>query len=300
MIRRLVPLVGLTILLTMAAPVHALDAGDCSDSGGAAQWWSAQEPRTTEFPQIHQFWSAVMSQLQIEAIEETRQTCQFLDDLLLGIEQAEQNGNPEQGARTLGDAASIGDALSPEVRTLAMPALVSAGERVGSLLEEVAKEEPVTRERIDLVRLTRNLYRDVGLEGSEARVQLWLDAEKRTYNADINQFETHMVEADKVERSLNTLQGTALNLGRVPGLIDALRVDQRLMATHGEDENAQKAEAQVADLQAAQEVGVQNALLLAAITIGVSLALFAVLRVPSHFLERDLKETEIALTGVPV
>lgn len=290
-------------LVLLAAPAAAQDdpASSCSDSDEATSWWLGQKSRVHDrgSPEIQIFWDAVLPQLQTGAISDPSDLCTFLDLVL-----RTGTDTPAQDVDRIVRASKIADGFSAGHKPLAKAVLYAVGQEVGQTLEKRAKEGPIDRlqntpERIQYLERIKRLYEAVGLDGALARIELWLEAERQTWNRDTARVERHLQQAERAVSLADSPVWSGVALGRIPALHASLATDKRIMQSHGASDRVEEIETMQSRLESARTTALQQTLVTTGVLVGLASLVFLGIRIPLSWFERDLEEVETMLRGVP-
>lgn len=291
---KMAPVLAFVLLPLVAGSAVAAPA--CATPSGAIAWWFDQEERAVASPAaVHHFWSSWLGRLQLTEAEGAPALCAFLEDILAASE-----GGAEAPDRLLAAAHTAASMPDPE---LGSPALLVVGKSIGADLENQTKRIEVTSGRIRALERAAEVYAASGSAGALVRVERWLEAERKTFDADRQRVTDDLDAADAlVRRSTGGIAGV-LRLAAVPGLLERLDVDKRLMEHHGaeppEGDRLAEIESASAALRAHQASARAAALVTTFLVLGAAAGLMALVAVPFRAYERDVDDVEVALKAVP-
>lgn len=268
---------------------------DCADSTQALEWWVGQRDRVRSYPErsLETFWANVIPRLQLEAVPDLRETCNFLELVI-----SSDTSDPHQAADRLSLAMNQSVRLEGGAGRLAQPTIFASAGTVGKALEAKALDTQATLPRIAILREVRDLYHVVGRAGGEARITLWLDAEESAWSTDAGRV------ARDLERSRETSDGLLdpvamiFYLGETQEIAQALNIDRNLMESHGDQARVSLIDDASASLRVSQSRATLAVLEAAGVMASAAASLAWLIRLPLRALERDVREVEIANGGV--
>lgn len=280
---------------------------DCSSPTRALEWWMDQEDRVDASPpSVQEFWRSLQPALQVKReISDPAPLCQVLDHLLRA---SRADADPVDASQELIDASEPAGQLSSDLAVFAEPPMRSVARQVGQELRTRIDATDRTPNRIELLEQSQTMYGAVGLDGARARISLWLETDRTTWQLDQQRTDRHLNQTDETLEEINASILSPLELGAMPGLVESLETDRSIMADHlaveegAEDPPAriQSIDAAVTQLRAAQSRALVSNLAGTFGIVVVTIAVVLVIRIPLRSLERDVRDLETTLGGIPV
>lgn len=303
--------VAALLLLPPGAAQTGADNGsgdiDCSSPTRALEWWMDQEDRVNASPpSVQEFWQSLQPALQVKReISDPAPLCRVLDHLLRA---AQADADPVDASQELLDASESAGQLSSDLAVFAEPPMRTVARQVGQDLRTEIDGAESTPDRIDLLEQAHTMYGAAGLDGARVRIGLWLETERTTWRLDQQRTSGHLNQTDEALDEINTSILSPMELGAIPGLIESLETDRSIMVDHlgvqGDTEDPpariQHIDTAITQLRAAQSRALVSNLAGTFGIVLVTIAVVLVIRVPLRSLERDVRDLETTLGGIPV